>query len=104
MRAGEALGVRDAVGFGDDLKARLVVDQPTQTVADDEVMIGDDDGERVAVGRLARRGLRFGGREHLGLRSVESVIAVVDDDLGHARGPGVAYGRALGGSRAVVLG
>ena len=48
MRAGEALGVRDAAGLGDDLQARLVVDQQPQTVADDGVIVGDDDGESVS--------------------------------------------------------
>ena len=55
MRAGEALGVRDGAGLGDDLKARLVVDQQPQTLADDGVIIGDDDG---GMSRSARSACR----------------------------------------------
>ena len=53
MRAGEPLGVGDRAGLGDHLQAVLVVDQHPQALADDRVVVGDDDGGLVAVGALS---------------------------------------------------
>ena len=50
VRAGEALGVGHRPGLGDHLQAVLVVDQHPQALADDRVVVGDDDGRLVTIG------------------------------------------------------
>ena len=52
MRAGEPLGVRHGAGLGDHLQAVLGVDQQPQALADDRVVVGDDDGGLAAIGAL----------------------------------------------------
>ena len=104
MRAGEALGVRDGAGLGDDLQARLVVDQQPQPLTDDGVIVGDDDGGLVAVGPLGIHGSGSGGGEHLVPGPVDAIVAVMHDDVGRARAPRLAHGRALRVRQAGVLG
>ena len=43
-------------GLGDDLQAVLVVDQQPEALADDGVVVGDDDGGLAAVGLLGAHG------------------------------------------------
>ena len=52
MGAGEPLGVGHGPGLGEHLQALLVVDQHPQALADDRVVVGDQDGGLVAVGAL----------------------------------------------------
>ena len=52
MRAGEALGVGDGAGLGDDLQRVVGVDQQAQALADDGVVVGDDDRGLAAVRAL----------------------------------------------------
>ena len=66
MGAGEALGVGDGAGLGDDLQPLLVVDQQPQALAHDGVVVGDDDRGLVAVGALGA-----------GARSVAVAVSVV---------------------------
>ena len=54
--AGEAFGVGDGAGFGDDLEAVFVVDQQPQALAHDGVVVGDDHGGLVAVGSFGAHG------------------------------------------------